>query len=61
MGKKMCTKKNDSCKRNNGKESMQETKVTTGKRSTHMNARKHAQREAIVGGITTRAWEKNLT
>ena len=42
-------------KDDHGKESVQETKVTTGKRSTHVNARKHTQRKATTRGRTTRA------
>jgi hypothetical protein len=40
-------------KDDHGKESMQETEVTTGKRSACTNARKHAQREATTGGRTS--------
>jgi hypothetical protein len=47
-------------KDDHGKESMQETEVTTGKISTCTNARKRAQREATAGGRTTCTWEKNL-
>jgi hypothetical protein len=47
-------------KDDHGKESVQETEVTTGKRSARANARKHAQRKATAGGRTTRTWEKNL-
>jgi hypothetical protein len=49
-------KKND-----HGKESVQKTEVTTGKRTTRMHARKCAQRKATAGGRTTRTWEKDLT
>jgi len=49
-------KKND-----HGKESVQKTKVTIGKRTTRTHARKHAQRKATAGGRKTRAWEKDLT
>jgi hypothetical protein len=42
-------KKND-C----GKESVQKTEVTTGKRTTRAHARKHAQMKATTGGRTTR-------
>jgi hypothetical protein len=49
-------KKND-----RGKESVQKTEVTTGKRTTRAHARKRAQRKVTAGGRTTRAWEKYLT
>jgi hypothetical protein len=48
-------KKND-----HGKESVQKTEVTTGKRTTRVHARKRAQRKATTGGRTTRVWEKDL-
>jgi hypothetical protein len=46
-------KKND-----RGKESVQKTEVTTGKRTTHAHARKRAQRKATAGGRTTRMGER---
>ena len=49
-------KKND-----RGKESVQKTKVTTRKITTHMHVRKHAQRKVTTRGRTTRVWEKDLT
>ena len=49
-------KKND-----HGKESVQKIEVTIGKRTTHMHARKRAQRKSTAGGRTTCTWEKDLT
>jgi hypothetical protein len=49
-------KKND-----HGKESVQKTEVTTGRRAARTYARKRAQRKATAGGGVARVWEKDLT
>jgi hypothetical protein len=47
-------------KKNHGKESVQKTEVTTGRREAHVHARKRAQRKVTTGGGEARVWEKEL-
>jgi hypothetical protein len=48
-------------KKDHGKESLQKTEVTIGRREARAHERKRAQRKKTIGGGAAHVWEKYLT